>query len=122
MTALFTGADRSGRWVVPPAVTCVATFGEVVLDFREAILQDRHVVVTLRPVRPGAADRALRRGGRDERKQHLGPSAGRTARRVPMSSDIPVIEVRGYVAASEVLARTPPSHRRWLPGRRKSLS
>jgi hypothetical protein len=26
------------------------------------------------------------------------------------------------VAASEVVARTPPRQRRWLPGRRKSLS
>src|SRR3984957_7138196 len=43
--ALFTGAERPGRWVVPPRMTCVAAFGGVVLDFSEAILQDRHVVV-----------------------------------------------------------------------------
>ena len=47
VTALFTTADRRGRWVVPGAVTCVAAFGEVVLDFTEAILQERHVVVTV---------------------------------------------------------------------------
>ena len=38
VTALFTAADRRGRWVVPGAMTCVAAFGEVVLDMREAIL------------------------------------------------------------------------------------
>jgi hypothetical protein len=31
-----------------------------------------------------------------------------------------VVEVRGYVAVSEVLARTPPRPRRWLPGWRRS--
>jgi hypothetical protein len=41
---------------------------------------------------------------------------------VPTSSDTPVIEVRGYLAATEVLARTPLRPRRWLPGRRRSLS
>jgi hypothetical protein len=41
---------------------------------------------------------------------------------VPTSSETPVIEIRGYLAASEVLARTPPRPRRWLPGRRRSLS
>jgi hypothetical protein len=52
----------------------------------------------------------------------LGRQRGGTARRVPTSSDVPVIEVRGQVAASEIVARTPPRTRRWLPGRRKSLS
>ena len=50
----------------------------------------------------------------------LGRQRGGTARRVPTSSETPVIEVRGYLAASEVLARTPPRPRRWLPGRRRS--
>jgi len=47
VTALFTTTGRRGRWVVPGTMTCVAAFGEVVLDLREAILQDRHVVLTV---------------------------------------------------------------------------
>src|SRR5260370_19995948 len=45
VAALFTGADRRGRWVVPASMTCTAAFGDVVLGFTQAILQDRHVVV-----------------------------------------------------------------------------
>ncbi|HEY6495220.1 MAG TPA: DUF1707 domain-containing protein [Trebonia sp.] len=123
VTALFTAADRRGRWVVPPAVTCVAAFGEVVLDFTEAILQDRHVVVTVyalfgrvRLIVPAGVEVVM------SGNNILGRQRGGTARRVPTSSEVPVIEVRGHVAASEVLARTPPRQRRWLPGRRKSIS
>jgi hypothetical protein len=123
VTALFATAERRGRWVVPGAMTCVAAFGEVVLDMQEAILQDRHVVLTVyavfgrvRLIVPSGVEVVM--NGTDI----LGRQRGGTARRVPTSSDVPVIEVRGYLAASEVLARTPPRPRRWLPGRRKSIS
>src|SRR6202161_4435163 len=106
VAALFTSAERSGRWVVPATMTCVAAFGEVVLDLREALLQDRHVVLSVDAVMNGT--------------EILGRQRGGTARRVPTSSETPVVEVRGYVAVSEVLARTPPRPRRWLPGRRRS--
>ena len=122
VAALFTTADRRGRWVVPGTVTCVAAFGEVVLDFTEAILQDRHVVVTVyalfgrvRLIVPAGVEVVM------SGNNILGRQRGGTARRVPTSSDIPVIEVRGQVAASEVVARTPPRPRRWLPGRRREI-
>ena len=122
VAALFTTADRRGRWVVPGTVTCVAAFGEVILDFTEAILQDRHVVVTVyalfgkvRLIVPAGVEVVM------SGNNILGRQRGGTARRVPTSSDIPVIEVRGHVAASEVLARTPPRPRRWLPGRRREI-
>lgn len=122
VAALFTTADRRGRWVVPGTVTCVAAFGEVVLDFTEAILQDRHVVVTVyalfgrvRLIVPAGVEVVM------SGNNILGRQRGGTARQVPTSSDIPVIEVRGHVAASEVLARTPPRPRRWLPGRRREI-
>src|ERR1700744_5235181 len=123
VTALFTGAHRSGRWVVPGNLTCVAAFGEVILDFTEAILHDRHVVVTVyalfgkvRLIVPAGVEVVM------SGNNILGRQRGGTSRRVPTSSDVPVIEIRGHVAASEVLARTPPRPRRWLPGRRKSIS
>ena len=114
VTALFGNAERSGRWVVPATLTCVATFGEVVLDFTEAILQDRHVVVTVyalfgrvRLIVPAGVEVVM------NGNNFLGRQRGGTARRVPTSSDVPVIEVRGYLAATEVVARTPPRPRRW---------
>jgi hypothetical protein len=123
VTALFTAADRRGRWVVPGTVTCVAAFGEVVLDFTEAILQETHVVVTVyavfgrvRLIVPSGVEVVM------SGNNILGRQRGGTARRVPTSSAVPVIEVRGHVAASEVIARTPPRPRRWLPGRRREIS
>jgi hypothetical protein len=123
VTALFTGAHRSGRWVVPASLTCVSAFGDVVLDLSEAILQERHVVLNvyavfgrLRLVVPAGVEVVM------NGTSILGRQRGATAKRVPTSSEIPVIEVRGYFAASEVIARTPPRPRRWPLGRRRSLS
>jgi len=122
VSALFSTAERSGRWVVPATLTCVAAFGEVVLDLREALLQDRHVVLSVyalfgrvRLIVPSGVDVVL------NGTEILGRQRGATARRVPTSSEIPVIEVRGYLAASEILARTPPRPRRWLRWGRASL-
>jgi hypothetical protein len=122
VTALFGTAERSGRWVVPSTVTCVAAFGEVVLDLREALLQDRHVVLSVyalfgrvRLIVPSGV--AVVMNG----TEILGRQRGGTAKQVPASADIPVIEVRGYLAASEILARTPPRPRRWLRWGRASL-
>ncbi len=122
VTALFGPAERRGRWVVPAAMTCVASGGEVVLDMREALLTDRHVVLTVyalfgrvRLVVPAGVEVVL------NGTEILGRQRGGTARRVPTSSEVPVIEVRGYLAASEVLARTPPRPRRFPPWRRASL-
>ena len=121
VAALFSTVARGGRWVVPRTMTCVAAFGEVVLDLREALLQDRHVVLTVyavcgrvRLVAPAGVEVVM------NGTELLARQRGGTARRVPTSSDTPVIEVRGYLAATEVLARTPPRPRRWLPGRRRS--
>ncbi|HEY0933038.1 MAG TPA: DUF1707 domain-containing protein [Trebonia sp.] len=123
VTALFATSDRRGRWVVPGAVTCVAAFGEVVLDFTQAILQERHVVVTVyavfgrvRLIVPAGVEVVM------SGNSILGRQRGGTIRRVPTSSEVPLIEVRGHVAASEVIARTPPRPRRWLPARRRPLS
>lgn len=122
VAALFSTAERSGRWVVPATLTCVVAFGEVVLDLREALLQDRHVVLSVyalfgrvRLVVPPGVDVVM------NGTEILGRQRGGTARQVPTSSDIPVIEVRGYLAASEILARTPPGPRRWPRWGRASL-
>ena len=78
VAALFSNAERSGRWVVPATMTCVAAFGEVVLDLREALLQDRHVVLSVYAVfgrvRIIVAGRSR---GRDERHRDPRPPARR---------------------------------------------
>ena len=123
IAALFTTAERYGRWVVPGSLTCSAVFGEAVIDLREALLQDRHVVISvyalcgrIRLIVPAGVEVVM------NGNQLLGRQRGATTRRVPTSSDVPVIEIRGYLAASEVLARTPPRPRRWFPLRRKPLT
>ena len=123
VTALFGRQERSGRWVVPAIVTCAAVFGETELDLREALLQDRHVVLNvyafcgrIRLIVPAGVEVALNGTGL------LGWQRGGTVQFPPAGGDVPVIEVRGYVVASEILVRTPPRARRWLPKwRRESL-
>lgn len=121
VTAFFGSEERYGRWVVPAALTCAAVFGEAVLDLREALLQDRHVVVTVyallgrvRLIVPAGVEVVLSGTG------VLGRQRGGTAQLPPAGSDVPVVEVRGYVVASEILVRTPPRPRRWLPWRRRA--
>jgi hypothetical protein len=122
VTAFFGTEERYGRWVVPASVTCAAVCGEAVLDLREALLQDLHVVVNVfalfgrvRLIVPAGVEVVLNGTGL------LGRQRGGTAQLPPAGSDIPVIEVRGYVVASEILVRTPPRPRRWLPWRRQEL-
>ena len=121
VAAIFTSAERYGRWVVPASLTCSAVFGEAVLDLREALLQDRHVVINvyaffgrIRLIVPAGVEVVMNGTG------VIGRQRGGTMRGLPEGSDVPVVEVRGYVVASEVLVRTPPRSRRWLPRWRRA--
>ena len=124
ITGLFSTEIRTGRWVVPPTLTCSAVFGEVVVDFREALLQDRHVVLyahaffgRVRLIVPAGVEVVM------NGTVLLGRSRGATVDSVPASPEIPVLEVRAFAAVGEVIVRTPPRERRWLPRwRRPSLS
>jgi len=121
--AFFSTEERYGRWVVPAVVTCSAVFGEAVIDLREALLQDRHVVLNvyalfgrIRLIVPFGVEVVMNGSG------IIGRQRGATARSLPAGPDIPVIEVRGYFVLSELLVRTPPRPRRWLPRWRRALS
>lgn len=117
---------RAGRWVVPPVLTCSAVCGETVVDFTEAILQSRHVVLhayafcgRIRLVVPAGVEVVL------DGTTMAGRFKGATAESVPESADIPVIEVQAFCVAGEVLVKTPPRQRRRFrgiapPGRRQS--
>jgi hypothetical protein len=124
ITGFFGTEVRDGRWVVPSVVTCLAVFGEVSADFREALLQERHVILyanaicgRVRLIVPAGVEVVM--GG----TTLLGRCRGATTDSVPSSPDVPVIEVRAFAAVGEVLVRTPPRQRKWLRGRRRpSLS
>jgi Domain of unknown function (DUF1707)/Cell wall-active antibiotics response 4TMS YvqF len=45
VSALFARERREGRWVVPGEFPVTTFFGDVVLDFREAILQSKRVTI-----------------------------------------------------------------------------
>lgn len=116
VSGVFGTEIRDGRWVVPPVLTCSAVCGEVEVDFRQALMQERHVVLyayalcgRVRLIVPAGVEVVM--GG----TVLLGRRRGATAVALPAETDVPVIEVRSFVVAGEVLVRTPPRPRRWLP-------
>lgn len=122
VTGFFRDQTRTGRWVVPSVLTCSAVCGEVVADFTEALLQSRHVVLyayafcgRVRLIVPSGVVVVL------DGTTVLGRFRGGTAESVPDSPDIPVIEVHAVCVAGEVLVKTPPRPRRWLPVGRRLL-
>jgi Domain of unknown function (DUF1707)/Cell wall-active antibiotics response 4TMS YvqF len=112
ISGIFGPARRDGRWVVPESLTVTAMFGEVEVDFTQAILQASRVQLyatvvggRLRLIVPdglsvvmtGHALLGSRRGGT--------PS--------PAGPDAPVIEVKALVLGGQVIVRTPPRSRRF---------
>jgi hypothetical protein len=136
ITGAFSKASRYGRWVVPEEFTVNAMAGEVTIDFREAILTELHTVLhanavvgTIKLLVPdgvavtvggtmllgrqkGATPAPALGGGRG------GPAAPRRAP-ASLSPDVPLIEVRCFALLGEVIVKTPPKPRRWLPGGRR---
>ncbi|HEX6450735.1 MAG TPA: DUF1707 domain-containing protein [Trebonia sp.] len=119
----FFGTEaRTGRWVVPPVLTCTAVGGEVVMDFTAALLQSRHVVLyayafcgRVRLIVPEGVEVVL------DGTTVMGRYRGGTALALPPpeASDVPVIQVHAFCVAGEVIAKTPPRSRRWLSLRRR---
>jgi hypothetical protein len=120
ISGVFGPARRDGRWVVPETLSVTAAFGEVELDFTQAILQARHVQLyatviggRLRLVVPEGVTVAV--------TAHL--ALGRRRGGTPPTADTPVIEVKGVVLGGEIIVRTPPGSRRFrLRGRRRPIS
>ncbi|HYB46142.1 MAG TPA: DUF1707 domain-containing protein, partial [Streptosporangiaceae bacterium] len=118
ISGIFGPARRDGRWVVPENLTVTAMFGEVEVDFTEAILQARHVQLyatvvggRLRLIVPDGVS-VLMSG-----HAMLGSKRGGTP--PPAGPDTPVIEVKALVLGGQVIVRTPQRTRRFrLFGRR----
>lgn len=47
IVAVFSGAERHGRWLVSPETNVVAVFGGVELDLRQAVLSRREVTLNI---------------------------------------------------------------------------
>ncbi len=112
IAGIFGPARRDGRWVVPENLTVTAMFGEVEVDFTQAILQTSRVQVyatvfggRLRLIVPDGVSVIV------SGHMVLGRKRGSTPR--PAGPGTPVIEVRALVLGGELDVRTPPKNRRF---------
>ncbi len=111
ITGIFGPARRDGRWVVPENLTVTAMFGEVEVDFRQAILQASRVTLyatvfggRLRLIVPEGVSVIV------SGHMVLGRKRGSTP---PPGPGTPVIEVKALVLGGELTVRTPPKSRRF---------
>jgi hypothetical protein len=112
IAGIFGPARRDGRWVVPENLTVTAMFGEVEVDFTQAILQTSRVQLyatvfggRLRLIVPDGVSVIV------SGHMVLGRKRGNTPR--PAGPGTPVIEVRALVLGGELDVRTPPKNRRF---------
>jgi hypothetical protein len=113
--------SRSGRWVVPAEFMVNAVGADVTLDFREAILTDRHTIARANAL--GGSVRLFVPEGVTVTVDGtiiFGRQKGAAPRRVPPALDQPLIEVRAHVLLGEIVVKSPKA-RRWLPGGRREL-
>jgi hypothetical protein len=120
VNGIFRKEMRGGRWVVPSELIVNAIGADVTLDFREALLTDRHTVIrghamagTIRMFVPDAVTVTV------DGTIFLGRQKGAAPRGEPPTLDQPVIEVRARVFLGEILVKTPPKPRRWLRNSRR---
>ena len=122
VNGLFRKESRSGRWVVPADFMVNAVAADVTLDFREAILTDRHTVL-----RGHAVAGSIRLFVPDgvtvtvDGTIILGRQKGAASRGTPPALDQPLIEVRARVFLGGIQVKAPPRPRRWLPGSRREI-
>jgi hypothetical protein len=102
---------RDGRWVVPERLAVTAVFGEVVLDLREAVLQNRRVVL-LATVLCGTLQLIVPEGLAVEMSGSGLLSRNGSPGRVPASAGAPVIEVRALTFGGRVRV-VRPKRSRW---------
>jgi hypothetical protein len=111
VAGIFGPARRDGRWVVPESFTVTAMFGEVEVDFTQAILQTSRVQLyatvfggRLRIIVPDGVSVMV------SGHMVLGRKRGGTVAAGPSA---PVIEVKALVLGGELKVITPPKNRRF---------
>ncbi len=114
ISGVFGPVRRDGRWVVPESLTVTAVFGEVEVDFTQAILQASPVRLyatvvggRLRIIVPDGVSVVVTGHMVLARKRGIQKTPPRSA---PGAA---VIEVRALVLGGEVTVRTPPKSRRF---------
>jgi hypothetical protein len=117
ITTILGDEKRSGRWEVPARLEITCFLGEVKLDFTEALVRHREIVVQVGVIMgsvtlivPDGIDVRLEPGGNilGERKHKL---TG------PVTPGGPVYWVRGFVVLGDITVR-PPKEKRSLFGSR----
>src|SRR5580698_2097283 len=96
ISGIFGPGRRDGRWVVPETLSVTAAFGEVEVDFTEAILQARHVQLYATVI-GGRLRLVVPDGVSVVGSAHVMLGRRRGATPPPASADTPVIEVKGVV-------------------------
>lgn len=108
VSAIFKQEQRGGRWVVPAELTVTAMFGTTKLDLREAILQNRRVIINATLVFGGLEIHV------PEDLEVIRVAKGKTVRlnKQPTEPGAPVVEVRTTNFAGDVKVKEPPRRKR----------
>lgn len=108
VSAIFKKEQRGGRWVVPAELTVTAMFGTTKLDLRDAILQNRRIVINATLVFGGLEIHV------PEGLEVIRVTKEKTVRltKRPSEPDSPVVEVRTSNFLGEVKVKEPPRRKR----------
>ncbi len=117
ITGIFAPARRDGRWVVPENLTVTAMFGEVEVDFTQAILQASRVQLYA-TVFGGRLRLIVPEGLSVIVSGHMVLGRKRGSTPPPAGPGAPVIEVKALVLGGELTVRTPQKSRRFRVRRR----
>ncbi|MGN9784734.1 DUF1707 SHOCT-like domain-containing protein [Nonomuraea sp. ZG12] len=108
VSAIFKKEQRGGRWVVPAELSVTAMFGTTKLDLRDAILQNRRIVINATLVFGGLEIHV------PEGLEVIRVTKEKTVRltKRPSEPDSPVVEVRTSNFLGEVKVKEPPRRKR----------
>ncbi|MBB5080889.1 DUF1707 SHOCT-like domain-containing protein [Nonomuraea endophytica] len=108
VAAIFKKEERGGRWVVPAELAVTAMFGTTKLDLRDAILQNRRVIINATLVLGGLEIHV------PEGLEVIRVAKDKTVRltKQPTEPDGPVVEVRTTNFMGDVKVKEPPRRKR----------
>jgi hypothetical protein len=108
VSAIFKKEERGGRWVVPAELAVTAMFGTTKLDLRDAILQNRRIIINATLVFGGLEIHV------PEGLEVIRVAKDKTVRltKQPTEPDGPVVEVRTTNFAGDVKVKEPPKRKR----------
>ncbi|MEV4106862.1 DUF1707 domain-containing protein [Nonomuraea sp. NPDC049695] len=108
VSAIFKQEQRGGRWVVPAELEVTAMFGTTKLDFRDAILQNRQIIINATLVFGGLEIHV------PEGLEVIRVAKGKTVRltKQPTDPGAPVVEVRTTNFVGDIKVKEPPRRKR----------